>query len=65
VHTLSSWFGFVCAWLLGSQRRGDSRRALLASLSVGDLEMVTRIMNIARGWMLVGVGAFLIARKET
>ena len=27
--------------------------------------MIVRYMNIARGWMLVGAGAFLIALKET
>ena len=64
---VSNWWWLVppVRFLLSSQRRGDSRDAFLASLSVEDLELVTRYMNIARGWMLVGFGAFLIALKET
>jgi len=64
---VSSWWWLLppVRFVLSSQRRGDSRKAFLASLSVEDLELVTRYMNIARGWMLVGFGAFLIALKET
>jgi hypothetical protein len=59
---VSSWWWLLppARFLLGSQRRGDFRRAFLASPSAEDLDMVTRYMDIARGWMLVGFGAFLI-----
>jgi hypothetical protein len=64
---VSSWWWLLppIRLLLSSQRREDSRQALLASLSAEDLRLVTRYMNIARGWVLVGSGAFLIALKET
>ncbi len=51
--------------LFGAGRRDDARRRFLASLSREDLELLTRYINIARGWALVGLGAFLIALKET
>ena len=64
---VSNWW-----WLLppvrlmfGAGRRDDARKAFLASLPREDLDLITRYINIARGWALVGMGAFLIALKET
>ena len=51
--------------LVGAGRRDDARKAFLASLPEEDLELITRYINIARGWALVGLGALLIALKET
>jgi hypothetical protein len=64
---VSSWWWLLppVRFMLSSQRRDDARKAFLASLPVEDLELITRYLNIARGWMLVGLGAFLIALKET
>lgn len=64
---VSGWWWLLppVRFLLSSRRRDDSRKAFLASLPAEDLELITRFMNIARGWMLVGFGAFLIALKET
>ena len=64
---VSNWW-----WLLppvrlmyGAGRRDDARKTFLASLSAEDLELITRYINIARGWTLVGLGALLIALKES
>lgn len=51
--------------VLSSRRSNAVKREFVESLSGEDLELVTRYVNIARGWMLVGGGAFLIALKET
>lgn len=64
---VSSWWWLLppVRVLISSRRRDDARRTFLATLSAEDLELITRYINIARGWMLVGLGAWLIALKET
>jgi hypothetical protein len=64
---VSSWWWLLppVRIVLSSRRRDDARRTFLAGLSADDLEVITRYINIARGWMLVGLGAWLIALKET
>ena len=64
---VSNWWWLVppVRLLFGAGRRDDARKVFLASLSAEDLELITRYINIARGWALVGLGAFLIALKET
>jgi hypothetical protein len=64
---VSNWW-----WLLppvrilyGARRNDAAREAFLASLPTEDLELITRYINVARGWTLVGLGALLIALKET
>jgi hypothetical protein len=51
--------------VLSSRRSRAYRESVLANMSPEDLELITRYLNIARGWMLVGLGALLIALKET
>jgi hypothetical protein len=51
--------------VLSTRRSREYRDHVLAALSAEDLEIITRYLNIARGWMLVGAGALLIALKET
>lgn len=51
--------------VLSSRRSNAVKREFVETLSAEDLELVTRYANIARGWLLVGAGAFLIALKET
>jgi hypothetical protein len=50
---------------LSSRRSNAYKDQVMASLSEEDLELITRYLNIARGWMLVAFGALLIALKET
>ena len=38
---------------------------MLAELTPEEFEAITRYMKIARGWMFVALGAWLIAWKET
>ena len=51
--------------VLSSRRSNAYRETVVQTLSAEDLELIGRYINIARGWMLVGGGAFLIALKET
>lgn len=64
---VSNWWWLLppVRLVLSSRRTNDYREAMLARLSSEDLELITRYLNIARGWMLVALGAFLIALKET
>ncbi len=64
---VSNWWWLLppVKLVLTSRRSTDYRETFLANLSAEDLELVTRYINVARGWMLVGGGAFLIALKET
>ena len=51
--------------ILQSRRSDRHRESLLAELTQEEFEAMTRFMKIARGWMYVGLGAWLIAWKET
>jgi hypothetical protein len=51
--------------VLQSRRSDRHREALLAELSREEFEAITRFKKIARGWMYVALGAWLIAWKET
>jgi hypothetical protein len=64
---VSNWWWLLppVRMLYGARRRDDARKAFLVSLPTEDLELITRYINIARGWTLVGMGALLIALKET
>jgi hypothetical protein len=64
---VSSWWWLLppVRLILGSRRSTEHRESFLASVSEEDLELITRFFDIARGWMLVGLGAFFIALKET
>jgi hypothetical protein len=64
---VSNWWWLVppLRLMFGAGRRDEARRRFLASLPPEDLELLTRYINIARGWTLVGLGAWLIALKET
>jgi hypothetical protein len=64
---VSNWWWLLppVRMVLSSRRSNAYRENVLASMSVEDLEVITRYINIARGWMLVAAGAFLIALKET
>ncbi|RYU13431.1 hypothetical protein [Nocardioides iriomotensis] len=64
---LSRWWWLVPpARLLLSRRRQDvHRRAVVDALSDADHEVLVSYIGKARGWLIVGAGAFLIACKET
>jgi hypothetical protein len=64
---VSNWWWLLppVRLILGSRRSTEYRESFLASVSEEDLELVSRFINIARGWMLVGLGALFIALKET
>jgi hypothetical protein len=51
--------------VLSARRSREYREQVMAAFSDEDLEVIARYINTARGWMLVGLGAFLIALKET
>ena len=64
---VSNWWWLIppVRLMFGAGRRDEARKAFLASLATEDLELITRYIGIARGWALVGLGALLIALKET
>ena len=64
---VSNWWWLLppVRLVLSSRRSKDYRESVLAALSTEDLQLITRYLNIARGWMLVGLGALFIALKET
>ena len=64
---VSNWWWLLppVRLVLATRNSHDYRESVLAAMSDEDLEVITRYLNIARGWMLVGGGAFLIALKET
>jgi hypothetical protein len=64
---VSNWWWLLppVRMILSSRRSQEYRETVLAALSPEDLDVIVRYINIARGWMLVGAGAFLIALKET
>jgi hypothetical protein len=65
--TVSNWWWLLppVAIVLRSRRRGDYQRTVVATMSPDDLEVITHYIAVARGWMLVAAGAWLIALKET
>ena len=64
---VSNWWWLLPPVRLFLSARGskDYREGVMSQLSSEDLEVIGRYINIARGWMFVGAGAFLIALKET
>ena len=56
---VSNWWWLLppVRLVLSSRRSKDYRESVLAALSTEDLQLITRYLNIARGWMLVGLGA--------
>ena len=64
---VSNWWWLLppVKLFLSSRRSNAYRDTVVKALSAEDLEIIARYINIARGWMLVGGGAFLIALKET
>ena len=63
----SGWWWLVppVHMILSARRSAEFRERVMSSFSAEDLQVIARYLNIARGWMLVGLGAFLIALKET
>jgi hypothetical protein len=63
----SGWWWLVppVHMILSARRSAEFRERVMSSFSAEDLQVIARYINIARGWMLVGLGAFLIALKET
>ena len=51
--------------VLSARRSAEFRSRMMSSFTAEDLEVIARYINIARGWLLVALGAFLIALKET
>ena len=51
--------------VLSLRRRGALRDRVVGALGPEDLQAMTRYVDLARGWMYVAGGAWLIALKET
>ncbi len=64
---VSAWWWLLppVHMFLQSRRSDEFHDAVLAELTPEELEAITRYMKIARGWMFVALGAWLIAWKET
>ena len=64
---VSSWWWLIppVAYLKQRRRNGARRDAMMAALKPHQREQLVNFMNKATGWMIVGVGAFFIAIKET
>ncbi|MEX0428349.1 hypothetical protein AB3X52_12025 [Nocardioides sp. DS6] len=67
VPRLSPWWWLLppAAYLVNRRRQDRFRRAVVDRLSDEDLEAFLSFVNKAQGWLLVGLGGFLIAAKET
>lgn len=52
-------------WVLRRRRQEAHKRMILDVMQDEDYEALTRFVNKAVGWILVAIGGFLIAAKET
>jgi hypothetical protein len=64
---LSAWWWLLppVAYFLQRQRTQVHRNAVMKALNPEQLEQTLTFLNKAGGWLLVGLGAFFIAVKET
>jgi hypothetical protein len=64
---ISAWWWLLppVAYLLNSRRQREIRRAFNAALPPEALKQTITFMNKANGWVIVALGGYLIAAKET
>ena len=64
---VSPWWWLLppVAYVKTRRRSREHREAVMAALGPEQLEQTVNFMNKARGWFIVGAGAFFIALKET
>jgi hypothetical protein len=64
---VSNWWWLVppIHWVLRRRRQEAYKRLILDVMQDEDYEALTQFVNKAVGWILVAVGALLIAAKET
>jgi len=64
---VSGWWWFLppVAYLLNARRQRRFRQDFNAALSPESREQTVSFLNKANGWLIVAIGGFLIAVKET
>jgi hypothetical protein len=64
---VSTWWWLVppVYYEMSRRRNRDYQDAVIAELTLEQFDDLASFFNKARGWMIVGMGALLIATKET
>jgi hypothetical protein len=64
---ISAWWWFLppVAYVLNTRRQAQFRRDFNAALPPEALKQTVSFFNKANGWVVVGLGGFLLATKET